>query len=98
VPQDTKNARLFWEGWGKLRGILLEDGGTNVKAATGGAVQRKRGRTKRSERKHTKSVRPFNRENTESKREEPYVTDLVWDQRDEGLGVVGREEASRRER
>jgi len=64
------------EGIGeKLRDILLENRSRGKhKAAAGGGVQRKRGRTKRSKTQNTKSVRPFHRENTESKR---YVTDLV---------------------
>jgi len=54
VPQNM----FFWEDFGGKGGnILLENGGANTKAAAGGGVQRKSGRTKRSKmKKNTKSV------------------------------------------
>jgi hypothetical protein len=72
-----KYAIFFW----KWRGKHKSNGSEGGRSPNG------------ANRKNTTSVRPFHGENTESKREEPYVTDLVEDQRDEILGVVRREEA-----
>jgi hypothetical protein len=82
---------FFWKNGTDTKAI--ERGGEAVEGPkqVWGRTKKQTKKQSGTKKKNTKSVRSFHRKNSESKREEPYVTDLVDDQRDEKLGTARKE-------